>query len=190
MLLVFLQAELSSVRFRDRLTGMMERCGVSPDVIWSPDLRDAAQNLQRRQVMTAHRGFGTDADDVFEHFPVIRRWEYALLDKNDLNRIKYIDCDYWNELSRGTGRPAAAVQTIREGVRVFGVPNDGFLLAAESLRRGVKFPPVVLLCAADKAEYRILEGHQRVTAYALERDTFGEAECIVGYYDRAARGKE
>ena len=42
----------------------------------------------------------------------------------ELSGVRYIEYDYWNELSGGTRLAVDAATRIRAGVTPFGVPND------------------------------------------------------------------
>ena len=73
----------------------------------------------------------------------------------------------------------AAAQTIQNGVEIYHLSNAGFLKAAEFIKRGGKFPkPVFLTC--DFERFVIVEGHFRITAFALVPEYFQNVECFVG----------
>jgi len=101
-----------------------------------------------------------------------------------LSRIRYINYSYWNELSNYTGSPLEAVATIKEGRTVYGVSNEAFLKGAEELAKGIKFPPLILLTDESEQRYIILEGHARMTAYALAPDSFQDISVLLGYCKR------
>ena len=82
-------------------------------------------------------------------------------------QVKYIDYDYWVELSKGSRLATDAVRTISAGEVIFEVPNDGFLALANALRRGAIFPELIIVCAGEDSDLVVLEGHMRLTAYAL-----------------------
>ena len=102
----------------------------------------------------------------------------AMLTPAELARVRYIDYSYWNELSGGSRLASDSAQRIRQGTKVFGVSNRRFLSAAQAVERGERFPPPIL---AGRRRDRLicLEGHLRLTAYALAGFPH-EVECLVG----------
>lgn len=178
MLLEFLRGELGSPRFSADLRAALTVCHAEEELITRGDLLDPEENALRRQVMGAFRGYGRD-EELFHNFPKEITWNYAVLEAEDLPRIRYIDYSYWNEISRGSSSPLDAVATIRAGIRIFDVPNDGVLATEQYLRRGGKLPPVILLTSG-RGRLVIVEGHHRMTAYALAPETFPGSFAYVG----------
>lgn len=182
MLLEFLKAEWSSSRFVASLTEALQKFSATPDIILSPNLADAGENALRRKVMGEHRGFGRN-DDMFSHYPPDVQWKLCSFSRGDMDSVRYIDYSYWNELSAGTNLPSVAAREIREGRQVYGQSNEGFFKAAEALRQGAVFPHMIFL-TADMERFVILEGHFRMTAYALAPECFEGVRCIVGVCSR------
>lgn len=177
MIASFLLGELTSDRFGAGIRAALDAAGQAAALVTAPDLGDAAQNRARRALLAATRGYGQDRD-VFENFPARVRWVRAMLTPGELARVRYIDYSYWNELSGGSRLASDAARQIRHGVRVFGVPNTRFVRAARALQRGAQFPPLIL--AGRRHDCLIcLEGHLRLTAYALAGFPT-EIECLVG----------
>lgn len=116
---------------------------------------------------------------LFERFPTVTEWSLYSFTRDDLERIRYIDYSYWNELSAGTHMPMAAAETIRKGISIYGQDNSGFLRAAEYIRSGGTFPRMFFL-TSDFENFVIVEGHLRMTAYALAPECFNQVEVIVG----------
>ena len=50
---------------------------------------------------------------------------------------------------------------------MFDVPPDGFLRIAAALRQGAQFPELICVRSDAGAPLVVLEGHLRLTAYAL-----------------------
>jgi hypothetical protein len=174
MVACFLAGELTSSRFGDGIRRALAAAGHSEQL-----LTDAgpAANGARRDVLAATRGYGENRD-LFEDFPSGVRWIRAVLTPAELARVRYIEYSYWNELSGGSRLPGDAAERIRAGVRVFGVPNGRFLAAARAVRRGERFAPLIL--AGPRLQDLVcLEGHLRLTAYALAGFPV-EVECLVG----------
>ena len=84
----------------------------------------------------------------------------------------------WNELSGGTRLPIDAARGIRDGVRAFDISNQRFLAAARAVARGERFPPLILV-GQDYADLVCLEGHLRLTGYALAGFPT-DVECLIG----------
>lgn len=178
MLLAFLRGELTSERFSDDLRAALEASHAAPSLITDGDLGNAAENALRREVMGTFRGYGRN-EELFRNFPEHVVWRYAELEPDDLPHIRYIDYSYWNEISGGSSLPLDAVRAIRADRRVFDLPHDRFLAGERFLREGGKFPPVILLTCGS-GRYVIVEGHLRMTAYALAPEFFAGNCCYVG----------
>jgi len=165
----------------------MKRLGITEKLIIDGDLSDETENGQRKKLLGDFRGYGEDRE-LFERFPKVSEWNLCKFSGPDLEHIRYIDYSYWNELSKGTGRPFYAAETIRSGIEIFGVSNEGFLRAAEYVKGGGVFPKLFFL-TADYKNFVIVEGHQRVTAYALVPECFRDVEVIVGKCSEEELGK-
>lgn len=162
----------------------MANVGESERLLTDADLADPVANQARRDVLRATRGYGENRD-MFEGFPTGVRWIRAVLTPDELARVRYIEYSYWNELSGGSRLPGDAAKTIRAGVRVFGVSNSRFVAAARAVRRGESFPPLIL--AGRRRDTLVcLEGHLRLTAYALAGFPV-EVPCLVGTAPALAR---
>jgi hypothetical protein len=184
MVACFLLGELSSPRFGAGVRSALADAGWTDRLVTSPDLFDHAENAARRAVLASTRGYGENCD-VFEDFPSGARWEWAVLRPEELAAVRYIEYSYWNELSGGTRLPGHAAGRIRAGVTVFDVPNDRFEQAARALAGGELFPPLIL--AGEGADKLVcLEGHLRLTAYALAGFP-ADVECLVGTAPDMAR---
>lgn len=80
--------------------------------------------------------------------------------------MRYLDYSYWVELSGGSRRPTDAAARIKAGLRAFDVPNEPFVDAAHAVIGGERFPPLILV--GERQDNLVcLEGHLRLTAYAL-----------------------
>jgi len=178
MILEFLKAEWASERFSERIGEVMEQLGIREILITEADLNNETENEQRKRLLGAFRGYGENRE-LFERFPKVSEWNLCKFSGNDLEHIRYIDYSYWNELSAGTKKPRAAAETIRSGTEIFGVSNEGFLNATEYIKSGGAFPKLFFL-TADYENFVIVEGHQRMTAYALVPECFWDVEVIVG----------
>ena len=178
MISEYLKAEYSSSRFSENIQEAMQKLSISENIILSPDLQNISENMQRRELLGVFRGYGLN-QSMFERFPNVTDWFLCSFSKEDLGKIRYIDYSYWNELSEGTKLPINAVRTIHEGISVYGQSNEGFINAASYIRNGGVFNKMFFL-TGDFENYVIVEGHMRMTAYAIEPDFFSNIEVIVG----------
>ena len=180
MVALFLRTELPAARFRDTLHALLDQAGLPERLIIAPNLDDPAENLAREQLLTQHREYGTRAG-LFDGFPHDVCWEWMAITPAELAPVRYVDYDYWVELSGGSRLPADAAPRIRAGVAPFGVRSDGALVMAQAFADGARFPPLILVTAAPGGGLVVLEGHLRLTAYMLCPDRLPpELEVLVG----------
>jgi hypothetical protein len=173
----FLSGELSSRRFGQNLRSQLAAAGQAEQLLTHPDLSDAGANLARRALLAAVRGYGENRD-LFENFPTHVTWTRALLSADEAASVRYLDYSYWVELSGGSRRPTDAAARIKAGLRAFNVPNEPFVDAAHALMRGERFPPLILV--GERQDNLVcLEGHLRLTAYALVGFPT-DIECLIG----------
>jgi hypothetical protein len=148
---------LPSDRWRDELQALLERAGLPERVVTDPDLDDDAENYARLRLLTQFRGYSTRTE-IFEGFPHDVRWRWTTITPAELARVRFIDYNYWIELSGGTRLAVDAAAHIRAGVTPFGVPDGRVLRIALAL-----------------------ECHVRLTAYMLARDRLpAELEVLAG----------
>lgn len=178
MLIEFLKAEYNSERFAAQIKQTLNTLGFDEKIITLPDSDSSAENLKRKRLMGAFRGYGLN-QDLFENFPSVSEYSLCSFSLDDLERIRYIDYSYWNELSCGTHSPQTAAETIRRGIKIYGQDNDDFLKAAEYIKSGGTFPAMFFL-TCDFKLFIIAEGHLRMTAYALASEYFRDVKAIVG----------
>lgn len=179
MVATFLRGELGSERFGPRL-----RETIDERLLLEPDLRDEGQKALRRAALTTLRGYGT-REGLFHGFPEDLRWEWAALTPDEVLAIRYIEYDYWVELSGRSRLPLDAAARIRAGVTVFRVPNDGFFELADELEH-TPMPHLIVVGGAGEGLV-VLEGHARLTAYALRPELLPpELEVLLGRSPRIA----
>jgi hypothetical protein len=166
MIAAFVRAELHSERFGKAVRAAMRRHRVARRVLEEPDTADAGQNAQRLAVLRDYRRYGLD-NSLFGGFPyedVV--WSRVALARQEVLAIRYIDYDYWVDLSGGTRLPAEAARRIRAG-EVDPEHAHNFLRVADELGRGASFHEMIAVTAGKDAPLVALEGHLRLTAYAL-----------------------
>jgi hypothetical protein len=178
---LFLKTEIESMRFRDAILKPLLRDAMDRVIVDDPDTSDAGQNSYRRGLLGEFRGWGRN-QGMFEGFPHDVRWFRAVISKRELAWVRYIDYDYWVELSGGTRLPEEAARRIRAGVNVFGVPSSGFLLLAEAVRQGSVFPALILVAKDERSYHVVMEGNARLTGYFLAPEYIpDELGVLVGF---------
>jgi hypothetical protein len=134
-----------------------------------PDLQSAEQCSIRAKVLSEFRGYQRN-EGMFEGFPKDVAWARFAISSLELMQVQYVDYSYWNELSGGSRLPSDAAIRIRKGAMVFGMSTHHFLEMAEALRNGAKYPELIVVGTEAHSTLVILEGHARLTAYALVPD--------------------
>lgn len=178
MVLAFLREELNSKRFREPILKILQDVGASEELLLNGDLTHEGQNVLRKRVLGLFRGY-PDCE-IFENYPPNIVWKYASFEAADLNKLRYVDYSYWNELSKGTSEPVRAAETVRKGEEIYGISNQYFLDGKKMLEQGMTFPPLIVLTCGSEM-YLILEGHCRATAYALLPEAFEKSEAYIGF---------
>ena len=166
MVSLFLKSEIGSNRWRPRLLEILHELKCPVALLEEPDITRNEHNELRARVLTRFRGYGENRA-LFADYPTGINWQWVLLNREELSRIKYVDYDYWNALTVGSRHPTDAAQTIRKGVEIYGVSNRGFLEGAEAMRHGAEFVEPILVAPDPAEDLVILEGHVRFTVYAL-----------------------
>jgi hypothetical protein len=107
------------------------------------------------------------------------RWEWVTLTPAEVLALRYIEYDYWVELSGGSRLPTDAADRIRAGITVFRVPNDGFFELADALGSGL--PTELIVVGGSRDGLVVVEGHARLTAFALRPELLpAELEVLLG----------
>ncbi len=182
MIAVYLKTEIHSQRFGKVILDLLAQHGIDRALIDQPDITSSSENASRRMLLGAYRAY------VLKELPPDIRWYRAALDREEVAHIRYIDYDYWNELSGGTRMPSEAAKTIRAEREIFTVNNEGFLQAAQALREGAVFPDLILVGESPASVLTVYEGHLRLTAYLLAPEFIPETlEVIAGFAPGCAR---
>lgn len=183
MIWAFLNAEYKSDRFYKELSMYMQELQVPVEVVTGAFSDLAKENELRAKLLSRYRGYPDKY--IFENYPAVTEWKLVALEEGDLEKLRYVDYDYWNELSNNTGKPTEGAINVLQDVEIFEVVNDGFYEGYKALQEGAKFPPMILLTGNEK-KYLILEGHVRSTLYAMERGSEIGAPAYVGICDEKA----
>ncbi|MBD5479251.1 MAG: hypothetical protein HDR14_08175 [Lachnospiraceae bacterium] len=178
MISEYLKTEYHSERFSEHIKKVMKELLLDESIILSGDLHNTNENIARKKLLGGFRGYGLNRE-LFENFPNDIQWSVCNFVSDDFSKIRYIDYSYWNELSKGTHSPLMAAQTIQSGIEIYNQSNAGFLKAAEFIKIGGTFLRPILL-TSDLEHFVIVEGHFRITAFALVPEYFYNIECFVG----------
>ncbi len=184
MIAVFLRAELDSDRYGETLRGFLARDGRDEDVLRRPDLGDVADNGYRRQLLEEHRAYER-RDGVFGGFPRRVDWFRAALEPEEVLDILYIDWDWWLRITGGTRSPRDAARRMHAG-EIPGADVEWHRAIAARLQSDDP-PPELIAVKTPTGPLVLVEGHVRLTAYAVAPEYLPERlELYVGIGDAAA----
>ncbi|QBD76834.1 hypothetical protein EPA93_12795 [Ktedonosporobacter rubrisoli] len=184
MIAIYLQTELSSVRFRQKLEVHIQQEKIDLNILQEPDLHNASENALRRKLLGEYRGYGQNRG-YFTDFPAHVRWERVRLSREELERVRYIDWKYWLDLTDGTRMAIDGARNALAGKVVYDVSSDGLVSLANALRHGARFPPLILVAKDVEAPLVVMEGHARLTAYLIAPEYIPtELEVIIGYSEQ------
>jgi hypothetical protein len=156
----FLRAELGSGRYGQVVRKLLDRDGRDVDVLARPDLTDSAANRYRSGLLDEYRGF-VQRIGLFGRFPERVEWYRAALSRDEVLEVLYIDWDWWLEISDGTRRPTIAAEKIRRG------EVAGSTVEEHRMLLDLPQPELIVVTKPDRAQLVVLEGHYRLTAYAM-----------------------
>jgi hypothetical protein len=154
----FLRAEINSPRFGPGLLALLG--GEDVSIVTEPRLDDARENDFRAQLLDRHRGW-LKREGLFSGLPEHINWSRAELTREELLEILYINWDWWLTITGGTRRPREAARRIRAG-EIAGVNLEGHAPIA-----GTTTPELIAVAPLDYTRVVLIEGHVRLTAYAL-----------------------
>jgi len=177
IVLNFLTGELASSRFSKDLLQTLHALNAKETIITNANLNNKEENLLRKEILGLFRGYNKNKD-LFENFPNITEYSLCQFSENDLNNIFYINYSYWNELSNNTSSPLEATKNILKGKTIYNVSNEPFINGANLLDNGKVFLPMIFL-THDNKNFIVLEGHSRITIYALRTNKFNNINCFV-----------
>jgi hypothetical protein len=159
----FLSAELDSARFGPALRRLLRDDGADVSVVTSPNLDDEDENAYRAGLLDRHRGW-LQRIGLFAGFPQRVDWWRAALTPDEVLAIRYINWDWWLDVSAGTRDPRTTAERIRAG-DVPGVTAEGHEPIAAQLATGA--PELIVVSLPGGSTRVVVEGHARLTAYAL-----------------------
>ena len=185
----FLRAELESPRYREPLVALLERDRRKVAVVVRPNLEDAEENAYREMLLDGYRGW-LRREGLFDGFPEGVEWSRVLLTREEVLSILYIDWDWWLTISAGTRRPVDAAERIRRGL-VPGVSAEGHEPIAARFAGNDPPPELIVATNAARTKLVLVEGHVRLTAYALFPHYLpDELEVLLGSSEEIDRWSE
>jgi len=153
MVAAFLLAEIDSSRFGTSLRATAGAEGLAIDAVRRPDTTDPTANAARRRVLDACRPPGRD---LFAGFPSELHWAWMMLRPDELASVRYIDWDYWVEVSAGSRLACDATVRLRHDPAVASI--------IDRLYQREPIPPLILVGSLERDTLVVLEGHLRLTA--------------------------
>jgi hypothetical protein len=182
VLAAFLCAELDSSRYGAKLRALLDEIGEDEVVLRSPNIADPRENEVREVLLERHRGW-LSREGLFADFPERVDWSLAELDRDEVLSILYINWDWWLVVTNGTRRPLDAAARIRAG-EISGTTAEEHEPIAARLRSAEPPPRLIVVAPPDHSGLVVLEGHVRLTAYALYPEFLPEElEVFLGTSD-------
>jgi hypothetical protein len=184
MVAAFLLAELDSPRYRDQVLALLAADGKDASVVVQPNVEDVAENAYRDSLLDRYRAW-TRREGLFNGFPHDVEWFRVALTRDEVLSILYIDWDWWLTISGGTRRPLDAARRIRSGDVPAATVEGNEAIAARPLAGDDR--ELIVVAPRDYSRLVVLEGHVRLTAYALFPDALpAELEILLGVSDEIA----
>ena len=181
MIAVFLKGEIGSFRFGEKIIKYLELDNQNRKIIDNPNIDNNEENKYRRNLFEKYRGYGSNKE-LFENFPQDVAWKRAILEKADLQNIKYINYDYWVELSGGSRKVIDGARNVIGGVEIFKQSNKNFWETNEIIEKGRRLPDSILVAESESSPLVVLEGHVRLTAYLMKSERItNELPVIIGF---------
>ena len=161
----FLRGELDSPRWGERLLELLREDDVDASLVRTPNVDDVAEGAYRASLLDRHRAW-LRREGLFDGFPERVAWSRVALAPDEALAIRYINWDWWLRISGGTRRPVDAATRIRRG-EVPGVSAEEHEPIAARLQSAEPPPELIAVAPPDRSRLVVVEGHVRLTAYAL-----------------------
>jgi hypothetical protein len=182
----FLRAELDSPRYRGTLRTLLREAGEDERVLTEPKIGDPQEDSLRGKLLDGYRSW-LSREGLFAGFPERVDWSGAALSPAEVLSILYINWDWWLRISGGTRLPLDAAARIRRN-EVPGATAEPNEPIAARLRSADPPPPLIVVAPPDCSRLVLLEGHVRITAYALFPEYLpDELEVFLGTSDEMCR---
>ncbi len=158
MIEAFVRAELESPRWREKIL--------------------ALGDLDARALLEKHRAYER-REGLFLDFPREVDWFRSVVTREELLEIRYINWDWWLEVSGGTRDAREGARRIRAGE----IP--GVTLEEHEPRLD---HPLIAATTPNLSPLVLVEGHARLTAYALFPERVpDEVEILAGVSEEMPR---
>ncbi|HTK03752.1 MAG TPA: hypothetical protein VL401_03240 [Alphaproteobacteria bacterium] len=181
MIAAFLKAEINSDRFGSGISSLLEKHTLDRKILDTPDLENKLENSFRKEILGEARGFGKNLH-IFTNFPSNIEWFRVLISKSELEKILYINWNYWLEMTKNTRLPLDLIARIESGDLLEDKEVSRFKSVSNHIKSGVKVPEMILVAKNKNSRLVVLEGHVRLTAYLLDtKDVPEEMEVIIGF---------
>jgi len=131
----------------------------------SEEIDDPGECAYRETLLDRHRGW-LRREGLFNGFPLEVAWSRAALTPEEVQGISYINWDWWLRVSGGTRQPVDAAARIRRN-EIAGVTAAEHEPIAAGLRAAEPPPELIAVAPPDRSRLVVVEGHVRLTAYAL-----------------------
>jgi hypothetical protein len=185
----FLSGELDSPRYGETLRTLLREAGEDERVVAEPNVGDPREDSLRATLLEGYRSWLT-REGLFAGFPARVDWSYAALTRAEVLSILYINWDWWLRISAGTRLPLDAAARIRRN-EVPGASVESNEPIAAGLRSADPPPPLIVVAPPDRSRLVLLEGHVRITAYALFPEYLpAELEVLLGISDEIGHWSE
>jgi hypothetical protein len=175
MVLLFLRAEIDSTRFAPTLLETLAELGRDRSLVDHADTTDAEENAARREALARSRGYLRN-EAVFSGFPDDTSWSWAMLTPDELAAVRYIDWDYWLDVTGGTRRPADAIERMRDE---WGSEGNDVRAIADTVARGSLPLEIIVLGRPPGEDLVVLEGHVRLSALLLRPENLPAEVCVL-----------
>jgi hypothetical protein len=164
VIFAFLRGEINSRRFgREARLAILNAGGLQ--LIEDPDLESEEQNHAREQALSEYRGWRDS--ELFIDFPDEVEWYHGVIAPDELERVRFIDYSYWNELSGGS----RLARDVRRTIEVGELPEwlsklgtEWCFEFADQLVTAKSVDDLIVMGTPNFADLVLLEGHARLTA--------------------------
>jgi hypothetical protein len=182
----FLRGELDSARWGEALRALLREAGEDERVVSRPNVADARENAFSERLLDQHRGW-VRRDGLFGGLPERIDWSRVALGPAEVLSILYINWDWWLRVSGGTRLPLDTAARIRAN-EIPGSTAEEHEPIAARLRTAEAQPELIVVAPPDRSRLVLMEGHVRLTAYALYPEYLPEElEVVLGTSTEIAR---
>ncbi|SRR5712692_9267417 len=185
----FLRGELDSPRYGERLRAFLREDEMDASVVSRPNVDDRQESAYRETLLDRHRGW-LRREGLFNGLPLEIDWSRAALTPEEVLAIRYINWDWWLHVSGGTRQPVDTAERIRRN-SIAGVSAEEHEPIAASLQSAEPPPELIAVARPARSRLVLVEGHVRLTAYALYPEYLpDELEIFLGTDEEMDRWTE